>query len=292
MAQLRVYKNDGSLLFDTNYITYGLVKSGWMTYIHSWTRKILRSANLDPNEGSNWTTTTAQASTSFGDQIHGFTVSNVSSPIVFITGSGCLVGSSVTGSTYTFYYTNADTNTRYYCFDLMANNIAGSPYLKTYDTSGRITFNSLQPPLNVLAAIQAPAPGAIDRFGRYETCYYGGYNVQREAQAGQAAPKLDSRVNVPLAGEEYAAYLPWSRSCGISDMWGNNAFPHVAYSGSEGCYGYNGGITFMFGATGGTTQSYPSTQGWALPASFYSIPTDRYPVALVIRTSSYPMPYN
>jgi hypothetical protein len=292
MAQLRAYKDNATLLFDTNYISYGLVKSGYMSFLQSWSRKILRSIQLDPNEGSNWTTTTATSDPGVGDQIYGFTVFNPVSPIVFITGTGCLVGSAVVGNSITFYYTNADANTRYYCFDWMADNIAGSPYLKTYDATGHITFNSLQPPLNIVAAIQAPGPGPTDQYGRYTTCYAGGYNVKRANGQGAMGAKIDSRVDLALGAEEYAAYLPWSRSVGISDMTSGNAFPHTSYSGSEGAYGYYGGIGFMFGATGGTTQAYPSTVGWALPSSFFQLPTDRYPVALVIRTASYPFPYN
>lgn len=293
MSGLNVYKDTGEILFDTNLICYGLVKSGYMVYLQSWTRKFLRSAGLDPNDGANWTLTTATSDPGVGDQVHGFTVFNAISPIVFITGSGCLVGSSVSGSTITFYYTNASTSTRFYCFDLMADTIGGSTFLKTWDTTGRLTFNSLQPPLNVIAAVQAPGPGSTDAQGRYLTCYAGGYNAQRERQAGsQYACKLDSRVDIGLGGEEYAAYLPWSRSVAINDLWGNNAFPYVAYGGSEGVYGYNGGITFMFGATGGTTQAYPSVSGQTVPASFQNLPTDRYPVALVIRTSDLIFPYN
>jgi hypothetical protein len=292
MSNLTAYKDTGEILFDTNLISYGLVKSGYMAFLQSWTRKVLRSAQLDPNDGANWTTTTATGDAGTGDQIYGFTVYNTISPIVFITGSGCLVGSAVSGNTITFYYTNADTNTRYYCFDLMADNFGGSTFLKTYDTAGRLTFNSLQPPLNVLAAVQAPGPSGLDANGHYVCCYNGGENVRRAYGQGAMGAKLDSRINIGLGGEEYAAYLPWSRSVGISDMMGGNAFTHTMYSGSEGVYGYNGGITFMFGATGGTTQSYPSTVGWSLPCSFFNLPTDRYPVALVIRTSDLIFPYN
>lgn len=292
MAQLRVYKDNGVILFDTNLISYGLIKSGYMSFLQSWTRKFLKSAQLDPNQGDNWTTTTAVGDAVTGDQIYGFTVYNSTSPIVFITGSGCLVGSAVSGNAITFYYTNADTNTRYYCFDLMANNIGGSPYLKTYDANGRITFNSLQVPLNIIAAVQAPTQGETDQYGRYKTVYTGGYNLKRANGQGAMGAKWESRVTIPLAGEEYAAYLPWSRSVGISDLTSGNAFPHTQYSGSEGVYGYNGGIEFIMGATGGTTQAYPSVQNQAVPGSFFNLPTDRYPVALVIRTSSYPVPYN
>jgi hypothetical protein len=293
MSNLLVYKDTGELLFDTNLISYGLVKSGYMVYLNSWTRKIMPDTSKDPNNGANWTQTTAISGTNGADSTHGFTVYNTISPIVFIVGSGCLVGSSVSGSAITFHYTNADTNTRYYCFDLMADNLGGSTFLKTWDATGRITFNSLQPPLNVVAAIQAPSPGGTDGAGRYLTVYAGGANRMRQAEQNGQVAKSESYIDIPLsAGVEYAAYLPWSRGCGINDLFDPHAFPYIRYSGSEGAYGRVGGISFIMGATGGTTQAYPSVAGQTVPCSFDNLPTDRYPVALVIHTAGLIFPYN
>jgi|SRR5471032_2917919 len=293
MASLQAFKDNGQILFDTSLICYGLVKSGNMAYINSWTRKTLRSAQLDPNDGANWTTTAATASTAFADSMHGFTITNPISPIVFIVGTGCLQGTSVSGGTMTFFYANADASTKFYCFDLMADNMAGTTFLKTYDPAGRITFNSLQPPLNVVGTIQAPGPGSLDRFNRYVTAYTGGYNVQRQLAAGQEVTKTDSRVDISIgSGIEYAAFLPWSRGCRINDLFSGNTFAFTQYSGAEGAYGRVGGISFMFGAAGGTTQAYPSVAGQAVPCSFENIPTDRYPLALVITTAGLPLPFN
>ena len=292
MTQLKVSKDNGQLLFDTNYITYGLVKSGYMVFINAWTRKVLKSAQLDPNDGNNWTLTTASSSLNFADGMWGFTVTNAKSPIVFIVGSGTLNGTQVSGNNITFFYSNASTTTKFYCFDLMGDSIAGSPYLKTYNTSGIITFNSLQPALNIVAAVQAPTPGVLDQFGRYTTVYTGGYNFKRQNNQGQLVAQWESRVDITLGAFEYAACLPWSRSCGISDMTEGNAFSHTMYSGSEGAYGYTGGVSFIMGASGGTTNTNPNTSGYASPGSFFNLPTDRYPVALVIKTAGLPFPYN
>jgi len=294
MSSLKVWKDTGVLLFDTDKITYGLVKSGYMTYLQSWTRKALISSTLDPNNGSSWTQTTATAGTAQADSMYGFTVYNALSPIVFIVGTGCLNGTSVSGNAMTFYYANADANTKFYCFDLMSDNIAGSPYLKTFDTTGRITFNSLQPPLNVATAVQAPGPGATDMYGRYVTTYAGGYNVRRQVSSGQEVAKIDSRVDIALvAGVEFAAFLPWSRTCTINDIAvGTNVFPFTQYGGSEGAYGRVGGMSFLFGAAGGTTQAYPNSSGYTATTSYVNIPTDRYPIALLIATTNYPFPFN
>lgn len=296
MAQLRAYKENGVLLFDTNLICYGLVKSGYLQYSQSWSRRQLRSNNLDPNNGGNYTPVSVTYDSTHTDGLWSFTIYNQISPIVFITGSGTLNGTSISGNSITFFYSNASNSTKFYCFDLMANNIAGSPYLKTYDTSGRITFNSLQPPLNVIGAIQAPAPGPLDRFGRYTTCYQNGYNA-RQAELGPASPNRKPRaysiVDIALGATEYAVNLPFSRSCTINDLFSFNGFDSsTQYGMQEGAYGRYGGISFMFGPSAGTSQAPLFTSGQALPCSFVNIPTDRYPVALLISTANYPFPYN
>lgn len=264
-----------------------------MAYINSWTRKILRSAQLDPNDGANWTATTATSGTGFADSMHGFMVANAISPIVFIVGPGCLQGTSISGTSMTFYYACADTSTKFYCYDLMADNMAGTTFLKTYNTGGRITFNSLQVPLNVEGAVQAPGPGGLDPNGRYKTTYAGGSNRHRQAGVGGQVTKVDSYIDIGLAsGVEYAAFLPWSRSCRINDLYSGNAFTLTQYGGAEGAYGMTGGVSFMFGAAGGTTEAHPGGGGQSIPYSFENIPTDRYPSALVIRTTNLPFPFN
>lgn len=296
MPQLVVKKADGSLLFDTNNITYGLVKSGYMTYQQAWTRRLLKSAQLDPSDGANWTASTVQSSLNFADGLWGFTVTNAKSPIVFITGSGTLNGSSVSGGSITYFYSNASASTKFYCFDLMSDNVAGGPYLKTYNSSGVLTFNSLQPPLNVAGSCQAPVPGSLDNNGRYTTCYAGGANRVRQAQDTSTGiykvGQVDSYIDIPLAaGVEYAVYLPWSRGGGIGDFLSGGTSFFKVYSVLEGAYGRVGGISFMMGASAATTESTPNNFGWSLPVSFFNIATDRYPVALYITTANLPFPF-
>jgi hypothetical protein len=291
-ARLLVTKENGEILFDTTKICYGLVKSGNLAYLENWARYFLRSAQLDPSNGANWAPEAATPPR--GDPAYGFTVTNAQSPIVFITGPGCLNGVSRTGNSMTFIYMNADENTRYYCFDLMANNIAGSPYLKTFLEDGRISFNSLQPPLNVIAAVSAPgkpAPNGGNQSAWYPYTYAGGYNVQRRGMVAPGySPALDSRVDIALGGEEYAAHLPWSRA---AICLNGSASPGYTVSVAEGVYGRNGGITFMFGAAGATTiGTTPAMSDGSVPAgnAFRNIP-DLRPTALVIRTAGLPFPY-
>lgn len=280
--KLVVTKSTGEQLFDTSLIAYGLVKSGNMSFIEGWQRYFLRSAQLDPNDGSNW----AAGSTSQSCPMFGFTVVNALSPIVFIVGTGCHNGTIKNGSSLTFLYANADASTKFYCFDLMANNFSGSPFLKTFKSDGTNTFNSLQNPLNVVAAIQAPAPQTSGQV----LPYAGGYGFRRSSVVvGGVLTGLysaaDYRIDIAIGSGEYAAFLPWSRSAGISDV-DSSSYPQ--YSISEGAYGRSGGISFMFGASGACTQA----PGPAIAVTaFNSIPTV-YPTALVIATAGLPFPFN
>lgn len=286
MPQLIVTKSDGSLLFDTNKITYGLVKSGYLAYSSSWIRRTLKSAQLDPNDGANWTASTQVNAPSQYDQMWSFTVDNAKSPIVFLVGSGCLNGSVTSGTSITFHYSNASTSTKFYCFDLMADNIAGSPYMKTYNSSGVLTFNSLQPPLNIVGSYTPPAPTAPSGSWSVQSPYTGGYALARFNTNDNYSVKMDYRFDVALtAGIEYAVYLPWSRGCGINDT--QSASPCM-YAAVEGAFGRVGGISFMFGASGGSTLTIgtaPRPQGW------FNVPA-LLPVALIITTANLPFPFN
>lgn len=303
MANLVVYKDTGEILFDTNLISYGLIKSGYMSLQQYWSRRQKRSAQLDPNDGANWWPVVvygagdALPKGSRCDQLWGFTVFNAISPICFITGPGCAAGSTVSGSAMTFFYANATADTKFYCFDLMADNLAGTTFLKTYDTTGRITFNSLQPPLNVVATATPPAPPTANNpYGRKLQPYNGGRVSKRQyiSANGSLASQMDAIFDISyVAGVEYAVYLPWSRSAGIIETDPSSGFtgPATQYSVAEGAYGRVGGISFIFGAAAGTNEAYPGGFNSA-PASYDNIPTDRFPVALVIKTENLIFPFN
>lgn len=299
MAELNVWKSSGELLFDTDLICYGLVKSGYMAYLQSWSRRALRSEQLDPNNGANWFETSVTVNASHTtDALYGFTVTNAICPIVFITGPGCLNGSFRSGNSITYYYANATTATKYYCFDLMADTIPGEAYLKTWSLAGDITFNSLQPPLNVVAAVQAPGPGLPQPDFGLQTCYTGGYNTSLNSgtYGEHNKNRLLSRVDINItAGAEYAAYLPWSRTVAINDFYDFNGLSlYEGYGGSEGAYGRVGGITFMFGPAAATTSGLPNSGRMVAGthAIFANLPTDRYPIALAVKTASLPFPFN
>lgn len=285
MANLIVRKEDGSLLFDTDKISYGLIKSGNLSYAENWSRYVCTSNAClkDPGWGGNWT------GRDYGDQIFSFSVVGAKSPIVFITGGGCLAGTKVEGNVKTFFYGGtASASTKFYCFDLMREGGSG-PALRTYRDDRTLTFNSRQVPLNIFQAVRAPERGnEYSNFyirGFYYTTYKGGYNWQ-------SGNKVTSSVDIPILGAgEVAACLPWSRSCGAEI---NNAFWY-RMALTEGAFGGSGKITFQFTVASETT--FGEVQPSSSPANpgvpfFLNIPTDRYPTALVIRTADLPFPFS
>ena len=287
MPKLIVRKADGSLLFDTNNITYGLVKSGYLAYSSSWTRMFLKSNGLDPNDPASWNKSVQVIDSTKYDQLWSFTVTNAKSPIVFLVGPGCLSCSTTSGASITYHYTNASASTKFYCFDLMADNIAGSPFLKTFNSAGVLTFNSLQVPLNIVGTYTPPGPTAPTGTYGVQNAYNGGVSVPRFTTSDWMTQKTDCVFDVALtAGVEYAAHLPWSRGAGLCDGNGIAGAPY--YSVEEGAYGRVGGISFMFGAAAGGTV-YTATA--PRPYGYYQVPSDRIPAALIITTSNLPFPF-
>lgn len=288
-AGMKVYKEDGSLLFDTEKITYGLIRSGYLTFQLNWPRLVYRSLNLPPNEGSSY------AESSISDPIHGFSVTGAIAPIVFIVGSGISCGSSKSGDTTTFYYLAASPSTKFFYFDTMRAGFSGAG-LKCYDSSGNITFNSLQYPLNVIASIAAPAPPAPTVVGG--TAIYGvpfaGATKSAERFVNSGPYYCVAKVFIPVGSGELAANTTFSRSIGQGKMDGMSApgspFPAIAYMQAhmDGAYGANGGIYFMACDAARTTM-YPSNTS---ANTYFDIPTDRYPEALVISTTTLPFPFN
>lgn len=287
--KLIVRDPNGNLLFDTRKITYGLVKSGYMTLLQYWTRRVFKGGNIDPTVGANWTESrVVYAPARDTDALHGFTVLNARSPIAFITGGGSLnaITRNPDGSA-TFFYTGASDTSKFFCFDLMSNDIVGKPSLKTFKADGTLTFNSLQPALNVITTYEAPPPRTAPGISYVAEPYTGGYGVwARLPQVGMGTYRY--YINIPLGGGvEYAANLPWSRGaqCRAFQAPSTTQFHGVV----EGCFGGNGSITFCFCEAAGT----PNEIGWnGMSATTYSgLAVTPRPVAMVISTSNLPFPF-
>lgn len=283
MPSLNVKKENGELLFSSEKITFGLVKSGFMQLNRMDGYYFPKGVNVDPNQKSSYNYVANRYA------VHGFTVENASCPIVFIVGRGCLVGTSRNGSTVTFYYNSASTATKFFCFDLMRDTPGLGPYLKTWTDGGVCTFNSLMRPLNVFAAVTAPGPPQPFSDMTYTHAYNGGRYEVIAPGDGNQAPNKGCFFDVEIGGGELAAFLPWSRTARILDGDTSGSGGGTYYGEVEGAYGRQGGITFMFGATTEGTYS----KGTAIVGNRYSnLPVDRFPNALVIQTSNLPFPYN
>ncbi|CRI56419.1 hypothetical protein [Pseudomonas sp. CCOS 191] len=275
---------DQELLFDTELISYGLRKSGYLAFVANWPQKYLRSVGLDPNFGGNWNDDAVAR-----EPIYGITLSSWSAPIAFLVGDGSPCGEIVSGSSKTLLFTGASASTKCYVFDLMSD-LGPITGLKCFrDSDQKLTFNSAQPPLNVVAAVQAPQPGQPVTPGsdiRY-TAYAGGYNSFPGDEGGARYPQIKSYVDVVVGSGEFAASINFTRSAACSAP---QAYLSAGlYSCQEGCSGITGGVRFMFTVAACTTREFPG----GAPYNYWrQIPIDRFPVALVISTNRLPFPFN
>ncbi|MFS0827584.1 hypothetical protein [Pseudomonas phoenicis] len=278
----QAFKEDGSLLFDIDRITYGLLKSGYLNLVDRWGRHYIRSLNLNPNEESSW------VYTNLLDPICGITVTGAVSPIVFLVGDGKPCGEFVSGNDRTLYFQGCSPNTKAFVFDLMRD-VGERSGMECYDAAGRLSFTTGMPPLNVIAAVDPPAinpPVSPNTTTRW-TPYSGGANESsgREWSSGDyAQPK--GAVFVPVAAGELAAFLTFSRGCMLIEGtdFGSGTFRTNA---SEGCGGASSGIRFFFSPAVATTAVITGSSN----TSWSDIPTDRQPQALVIRATDYPFPF-
>lgn len=285
MAGLIVRKPDGTALFDTQYITHGLVKSAYLTPDERWYRYYLRADSADPDDGRNYNPGSGVS----GEQMFSITVNNAINPICFIVGKGQLAGTYRSGNTIKFFYNGGDQNTKAYVFDLMSDNVPGNkPWLKTRRADGSISFNSLQPPLNVLYSIQTPAPANADAYRRWQNPIAGGSWQAIQSWDNGKSPIWHYVADIALpAGIEYAAFLNYARLCRA--WWTQPSLQIVGMS--EGAYGRVGGISFMFGTAAATTELRANTNQSITP-TIEQLATDKYPTALVIRTDNLPFPFN
>ncbi|WP_342649074.1 hypothetical protein [Pseudomonas sp. REB1044] len=289
-AFIGLNENNAGINFDSRYIAYGLRKSGNLQSIGGWPRLLLKSVNLDPTRPSSY------SETSVTDILFGFSVQGAIAPIVFINGSGVSCGSSKVGDTTTFLFLLASASTKFYYFDLMSDNgpING---VKCWNEAGDLTFNSSQIPLNVIASVTAPQPPATDPRlpNQYGAVYQGGSNGW-DKPSGLAGyfTSFTSRIFVPVASGDCAACITFSRSMGQGrrerssppDPANSPALTNLMAT-MEGCFGVNGGVTFVACDAAHTTM-YGSTSA---ANSYFDIPAV-LPDALVIRSSDYPFPYN
>lgn len=275
------YKEDGSILFETERICYGLIKSGYLDLVDRWGRHYLRSINLPPNESDSW------RYQDFRDPICAITVTDAQSPIVFLSGDGTPCGDSFSGNSRTMYFHGVSPGTKAYVFDLMRD-VGARDGMECYSSSGALTFTTGMPPLNIAAAIPAPAlgplyPGTTQING---PVYEGGYTEEYLRPWGGDDYYWAKGVRgVGVLSGELAAHLTFSRTGTMTQAIGSGA--GLQLTCAEGVGGGNGLIRFYFMPSIATTSVVSSTNA----SVFFDIPRDRSPTALVIQTANYPFPF-
>lgn len=266
IAALIARTENGEVLYDTSKSIFGLIKSGPVEYHGRWRRY----------------------QSIFYDNIYKFTVEGAISPLVFTVGDCGKPIQSKEGNTYVFYFLGPESfNIKVYCFDVMAPIFSG-PALKTRNSAGEFTFNSLQRPLNIIGTNIPPPPSGpwSDKVPVAPLSGGSAYVAQYIANplAGWGAYGYSVALDPNI---EYAAHIPWARGCFSAFPAGGNQ----TYMGgmSEGCSGYKGGIRHVFYAAPET--SYEPVHS-TFPTGVYSLVYGPRPSCSYINTAEYPYPFN
>ncbi|MDD1150415.1 hypothetical protein M5G25_19225 [Pseudomonas sp. TNT2022 ID357] len=143
-AQFKLYNESGGTLIDSNLISYGLVKSGFMIANGYY--------EVGYNEGDGYWPT-------YWDDvpIHAVRVTGIQ-PIVFCVGRSILTYVDRVGNDWVFNYIGADTSVRFYAYDLMREPNNDAVRFRLWKEDGSISFNSKQWPLNIIESVQVPYP--------------------------------------------------------------------------------------------------------------------------------------
>ncbi|TKW65154.1 MAG: hypothetical protein DI616_15620 [Paracoccus denitrificans] len=279
------WKEDQSVLYDTNNICYGLHTAGYLSFYTSYGYWVKRSAQLPPYPKN-------YMLVNFNQPIYAIAVSNWIAPVVFITGHGSPCGDVVVNGIKYFLFVGASTSTKAYVFDRMTD-VPTTGFKHWRESDGTLIFNGGQPPLNIVQT-SVPPPDRAPEFSSAEfpnmtdSPYVGSTNgwLQNDSWAYGAI------VAVPItAGVEYAASINFTRQSGMVRGYGSSgaggALPTGKMSAQEYCVGYNGGVYWGFTVTTGFINDIYGNNG----SFFYAMPRDRRPSAAVIRTSDYPFPF-
>lgn len=280
-AGLQAFKEDGTQLFDTNYITYGLLKSGPLNFDRYWGFHVHRSAQLNPADESSY-----EYRLSTPDPICSITVYDSISPIVFVAGQGAPCGEITSGNAKTFFFRGVEPGARAYVFDLMRSLGSGAG-MEVFNEYGQLTFTTDMPSLNIVQAITAPPPSPpYDGFPDIPNgpIYIGGGTYQRPKNWSESQPnELIGYIDIPHGHGDSAAYINFTRGC----AYGNGSTNFIA-GAQEGCGGGVNSVRFFFGFAAATTTRIAPNRS----TTFWDIAYDRQPTALIIRCSDYPYPFN
>lgn len=291
--QFETWDESGNLMFNVNNMSYGLLASGNLARVDTWYRWILRSAQLNPNDPSNYGPSGPY------DAVFAFSVANTIAPIAFINGEGMYSGSQTVNGVTTFYFIFSSPATKIYVFDVMRN-FAVSAGMKCFadDASNTCTFNSSQVPLNIEHVHQCPPPSDPYPQNYYGVSIVGGTKAFEKLIPGNdTAIYMVVRRPISLGSKNYAVATTFSRtmSMGMHERMPVPPGGGIALNGAQsmgafdGCWGTSGGIVW---ATTDAARTQMITYNQSAVNGFANIPMDRYPQALVISIDNLPFPYS
>jgi len=277
MAHFKTWDASGKNLVDSNYVTMGLIKSGYMTKITDAQRTYKQFINSDEYFPA-----------PYYDAVHGFTV-NAVSPVVFIAGQAVLQQIVRSGNSFTFWYGHASTSVRFYVFDQMQDRGVGPAKIRLWNEESICTLDSSQPFLDINGAMRPPIPAVSS---------YNGYVIGRGYQGastttGSVPGPWQNWVGASILKDSWSVYvggdcavsLPWSRVMFHTDRHGGSFI-----SAREGAFGEGGNLVFMMATEAGAAVNAFPYIGTA--NAFFNIPSSRLPSVTYIDSSTLPIPYD
>ncbi|MDH1234497.1 hypothetical protein [Stutzerimonas stutzeri] len=268
MGFFRTWDETGKNLVDSDYVTFGLIKSGYMTYLTSVEQK--RREFINNN---------TYYPTGIFDSIYGFTVT-AEAPIVFVAGRAVLQQIVRTGNSFTYWYAHASASVRYYVFDLMRDRDPGPAKLRLWDDAGVCTLDTGMPFMDINGSAVAPPPSTFSGVGRG----YVGATTTVLGEYGWGRSVMDT-ISFPATGD-----------CAVSNQWSRAMF-HATQDGTqrisakEGAYGAGGRLVFAMATEAGCLIDPFFNPPHIVEYGFFDIPTARLPSASYIDASTLPLPF-
>ncbi|WP_312537717.1 hypothetical protein [Stutzerimonas nitrititolerans] len=265
MGFFRTWDETGKNLVDSDYVTFGLIKSGYMTYLTS----VERMQRIYQNNNDYYPT-------GVFDSIHGFSVT-AEAPIVFVSGRAILQQIIRTGNTFTYWYAHASPSARYYVFDPMRDMGPGSAKMRLWDDVGVCTLDTAMPFMDIEGSRTATLPSKVNGVPDGWRGYAGGTTALLPNSS------LLDLLSIPVGGD-----------CAVSNQWSRAMFhtagnPTVQISAKEGAYGEGGNLVFAMATEAGChiNPFHKAYFTW----TFFDIPTARLPSASYIDASTLPLPF-
>lgn len=276
MSFFRTWDAAGKNLVDSDYVTMGLIKSGYMQKITDAQRSARRALNNDTYDP-----------VPYFDEVYGFTVI-AETPLIYLAGRAVFQQVVRNGNSWTYWYAHASTAARFYVFDRMRDLGSGPAKLRLWTDANVCTLDSGMPFLDINGDLAPPAPN-LNALG-YGRGYSGATTQTGRATAGSGANPdhinnsiLMDSFSVAVGGD-CAVSLPWSRHVSHTDRFGGSVI-----SALEGAFGENGNMVFMMATEAGCKINSWTSSGYI--NSFFNIARPRLPTATYIDASTLPIPF-